>query len=316
MMLQKDKISIAAVVVTYNRKKLLKECLDGLLSQSRPLDEIIILDNASSDGTEEFVSLWFPKLTYRKTKINCGGSGGFKEGIKLAYEKGHHWIWIMDDDVIPTSNCLHVLVSHIEIYGDALCLVPRRVNEFGETIMEEGRIITDKKLPDTFEYPDLLSEEPIEVNKITFEGPLLCRDGIRMAGLPDISYFLLFDDVDYGFRLSQFGKIYYIRDAVFEKMLPTRYDFTDHNQWKWYYRWRNYIYFMRKNFGWDATKKIWYWLNEDGDINRIRGGFRHLDWNKIKYELVLFLAIRDSFGKMGKKYSPGELVIKNNILFH
>jgi GT2 family glycosyltransferase len=306
-------ISIAAVVVTYNRKVLLKKCLDGLLNQTRPLDEIIILDNASSDGTEEFIALRYPKLTYRRLTINYGGSGGFKEGIKLAYEKGHHWI--MDDDVKPVSNTLHILVSQLEIYRDALCLVPRRVNENGETIMEEGRIITDKKLLETFEYPNLLSEGAIEVNKITFEGPLLCREGIQKIGLPDVNYFLLFDDVDYGFRLSQVGRIYYIRDAIFEKMLPTIYDFADANQWKWYYRWRNYIYFMRKNLRRDATRKIWYWLKEDVDIKRIRDGFRCLDWNRIKYGLILFIAIRDSFGKMGKKYSPGELVIKGNALF-
>ena len=52
---QSQKEKIAAVVVTYNRKDLLKECLDALLNQTRPLDSIILIDNASTDGTPEFL---------------------------------------------------------------------------------------------------------------------------------------------------------------------------------------------------------------------------------------------------------------------
>jgi len=48
-------ISICAVVATFNRKAVLNECLKALLSQSRPLDEIILIDSASTDGTEEFI---------------------------------------------------------------------------------------------------------------------------------------------------------------------------------------------------------------------------------------------------------------------
>lgn len=87
-------VKVAAVVVTYNRKELLRECLNALLNQTRPLDEIIVIDNASTDGTQEMIAKEFPYITYVLMSENIGGAGGFHEGMKLAYEKGYDWIWV------------------------------------------------------------------------------------------------------------------------------------------------------------------------------------------------------------------------------
>lgn len=89
-------MKVAAVVVTYNRKELLRECLQALLNQTRPLDEIIVVDNASTDGTDQMIPEEFPQITHVRLPENIGGAGGFHEGMKLAYEKGHDWIWVMD----------------------------------------------------------------------------------------------------------------------------------------------------------------------------------------------------------------------------
>ncbi len=85
-------ISICAVVPTFNRKVLLTACLTALLSQTRPLDEIILIDNASTDGTEELVKARFSQVTYVKLPENTGPAGGVGAGMRLAYEKGHDWI--------------------------------------------------------------------------------------------------------------------------------------------------------------------------------------------------------------------------------
>ena len=90
--------SIVAVVVTYNRKLLLMECLQAILEQTYPVSKILLIDNASTDGTEETLSengyLVNPKINYIKMKVNTGGSGGFYEGMKRTmqkklYEKSH-----------------------------------------------------------------------------------------------------------------------------------------------------------------------------------------------------------------------------------
>ena len=110
------KDTVCAVVVTYNRKNLLLECLEALRKQTRPVQAIYLIDNASTDGTPELLlekkyikklppeNLTEPweeefevrnltdgqpiKLHYVRMHQNTGGAGGFHEGVKRAYEKG------------------------------------------------------------------------------------------------------------------------------------------------------------------------------------------------------------------------------------
>jgi GT2 family glycosyltransferase len=79
-------MKIAAVIATYNRKKLLRECLQALLSQTRQLDEIIVVDGNSTDGTNLMMESEFPHVTYIRLNKNIGASGHFHEGMKLAYK--------------------------------------------------------------------------------------------------------------------------------------------------------------------------------------------------------------------------------------
>jgi rhamnopyranosyl-N-acetylglucosaminyl-diphospho-decaprenol beta-1,3/1,4-galactofuranosyltransferase len=88
--------TVAAVVVTYNRSRLLLECLDALLRQTRPVDKIVLIDNASTDGTVEVLRsrgyLANPKIDYQRSEFNSGGAGGFHDGMKRAHELGFDWI--------------------------------------------------------------------------------------------------------------------------------------------------------------------------------------------------------------------------------
>jgi GT2 family glycosyltransferase len=128
----------AAVVVTYNRKNLLDECLESLLRQSHPLDAIYIIDNGSTDGTLESLvgkGLVCPpagcpgepaetvravpavarggslvEIHYVRLPENTGGAGGFHEGLQRVTAAGFDWLWLMDDDVLTASDALEILV--------------------------------------------------------------------------------------------------------------------------------------------------------------------------------------------------------------
>ena len=110
---------IATIVVTYNRKELLLECLEHLFDQSYGSD-IIVVDNNSDDGTEEALRelIEKKKIQYINTGANLGGAGGFQYGIKYATESGYDYLWIMDDDSMPTSNALEELLR----WGKTYCL--------------------------------------------------------------------------------------------------------------------------------------------------------------------------------------------------
>src|SRR5690349_20673166 len=96
---------VMAVVVTYNRSRLLLECLSALLRQTQPLDRVVLVDNASTDDTVEQLRthgyLDRPEIDYTRLPTNTGGAGGFHEGLRRAMELGADWMWVMDDDAEP-----------------------------------------------------------------------------------------------------------------------------------------------------------------------------------------------------------------------
>jgi glycosyltransferase involved in cell wall biosynthesis len=99
----------AAIVVTHNRLALLKENLNALRGQTRMPDEIIVVNNGSTDGTAEWLKSQ-PGLTVVPQE-NLGSSGGQFTGIKTAYARGHDWFWCMDDDVVPKPDALEQLLN-------------------------------------------------------------------------------------------------------------------------------------------------------------------------------------------------------------
>ena len=106
--------SVSAVIVTYNRKVLLERCLSAVLGQTRAPDRVIVVDNASTDGTEAHLRnlglLDIHTVVYVRLTENTGGAGGFFEGTKRAYEDGCSHCWLMDDDGVPDEDCLERLL--------------------------------------------------------------------------------------------------------------------------------------------------------------------------------------------------------------
>jgi len=186
-------MKVAAVVVTYNRKELLRECLQVLLNQTRPLDEIIVVDNASTDGTDQVVSREFPQITYVRLSENIGGAGGFHEGMKRAYEKGHDWIWGMDDDAIPARDALAKLMTATKAYPDQPCFWSNCNND---------RVFDSS------------------IKKVTswmFVGFFIHRNLIEKIGFPRADFFLYHDDSEYAQRIRAEGYwIYKVRDSIIQ----------------------------------------------------------------------------------------------------
>ena len=109
---------VVAVVVTYNRLELLKKCMQALVEQST-LCDIMIINNASTDATEQYVhqqQMQYENILYYNTKTNIGGAGGFSFGMKKAVEKGYKYVWVMDDDCIVQENTLTELLKAAEYF--------------------------------------------------------------------------------------------------------------------------------------------------------------------------------------------------------
>ena len=111
---------ITAVVVTFNRVALLQRLVKAL-GEVPELAEIVVVDNASTDGTAEWLAAADrtpvgPEVVARTLDRNRGGAGGFHEGLRLAVERGADLVWLMDDDGLPDPDCLATLLDRAGDY--------------------------------------------------------------------------------------------------------------------------------------------------------------------------------------------------------
>ena len=106
--------AIATIVVTYNRLTLLKEVIETLRAQTCKEQQIIIVNNGSTDDTPKWIDQQEDIIAIHQE--NVGGAGGFFTGIKYASEHGYKYCWIMDDDVICKPNALQELkIAHLSV---------------------------------------------------------------------------------------------------------------------------------------------------------------------------------------------------------
>jgi rhamnopyranosyl-N-acetylglucosaminyl-diphospho-decaprenol beta-1,3/1,4-galactofuranosyltransferase len=210
---------VAALVVTFNRKELLCECLDALLAQTSPVSRIVLVDNASSDGTSDLLArkgyLENEILDYVLLPINSGGAGGFHEGVKRAYESGYEWLWLMDDDVEPMPDALGKMLSRANV---SQCIQGCKMFRDGQSEdWERWANIDDSGRRSASQEP--LSHEYISAQTGCFEGMLIHRHIVSKIGFPDKRFFVGGDDVAYGYLASKHTQVIYIREACFIKKI-------------------------------------------------------------------------------------------------
>ena len=114
-----SKSSVCAIVVTCNHKDRLRGCLNSLLAQTRPADRIVVIDNASTDGTRAMLDAEYPQVSKITLKEYAGGAGGLVAGMRFAHCNKFDWIWTLDDSLEVTPECLETMLS-FESEGDLI----------------------------------------------------------------------------------------------------------------------------------------------------------------------------------------------------
>jgi rhamnopyranosyl-N-acetylglucosaminyl-diphospho-decaprenol beta-1,3/1,4-galactofuranosyltransferase len=255
--------TVAVVVVTYNRADLLGRMLDGLAAQTHEPDAVIVVDNASDDHTREVLESHRGLHLQRiDLDTNTGGAGGFHAGVQAAYEQGFDRIWMMDDDVVPAPDCLAVLMAE-----DEACLMSVREDIHGRLVEKAATdfdlahpwSVRPKRAMVETDYGDRHAMPPrVELQVVAFEGFLIRREVIDAIGLPDASFFIFYDDVDYALRARRAGmRIWAIRDAVLVRQL----DFSQQHDlagWKGYYMYRN-LFAVHFRYGENALVRAKPW---------------------------------------------------------
>lgn len=188
----------AAVVVTYNRKDLLVECLQHLKNQTAPVD-IMIVDNASTDGTSDLFIDETKGLLYFNTGANLGGAGGFNYGMRKVCELGYEFVWVMDDDTLPEPTALEKLLEADEkLSGNYGWLSSLALWKDGK----ECRMNRQKIKPKAFEYLHFLQYGIISAEQATFVSLFLKTETVKKYGLPIKEFFIWGDDIEFTRRIS------------------------------------------------------------------------------------------------------------------
>lgn len=201
---------IAAVVVTFNRKVMLVDCIKALIAQSYSNYDILVIDNASTDGTYEYIKdLLSDRVKYFNTGANLGGSGGFYYGMKLAYEAGYDWFWIMDDDVVPTKSALAELVKAAHAVPNTSFFASAVYSKDGQA-MNSPEISKFSTNGYRFWYGHL-DKGMVRLAHATFVSLLINAKAVAKCGLPCRDYFIWGDDTEYTMRIiGKFAPAYIV----------------------------------------------------------------------------------------------------------
>jgi GT2 family glycosyltransferase len=111
---------VLVLILSYNGKNLLNDCLRSYLSNSYPSFRVVVIDNGSTDGTREYVESNFPEVKLLRTDINLKYSGGFNFGLKYAFDEQRvDYVLITNNDVVADKNLISALVEIGEKYKEA-----------------------------------------------------------------------------------------------------------------------------------------------------------------------------------------------------
>jgi rhamnopyranosyl-N-acetylglucosaminyl-diphospho-decaprenol beta-1,3/1,4-galactofuranosyltransferase len=276
---------VTAVVVTWNRRELLAETLSALRSQSRPPDSVVVVDNASDDGTADMLAEQ-DGLDVVTLPANTGGAGGFSAGLQRVMARHEaDWLWLMDDDGVPADTCLAALAPHMATHD----LV--------------GPVVLAKDDPDRLCFPirlpgtatvlhDLAAARRsarsgvIEGVVIPFNGVLLTRELVTLIGLPREEFFIWGDDVEYLWRSKREGaRVATVVDA--QLLHPATDDLGSPMAWgrttynhspsdlKHYCMCRNNVVNLREYTGMlgvlaFVAKTVWFYTFTRRDVRRLR----------------------------------------------
>jgi len=278
---------VNCVIVTYNRLSLLRECVEAVCAQTFPLNKIIVVNNASTDGTVEYLAelaregTAFDIVTMQK---NTGGAGGFNAGLKRSFSIGADWSWLMDDDTIPYPDTLQELVDKTSIV-DKTGFVSSRV------LWTDGSLCK-MNISGLHELQNGMNDDQDIGNKIiwrthcTFVSVVISHKVIEYVGFPLKEFFIWDDDIEYTKRITRGGFFggYTFNSKVIHKMVHNNGSqietATPDIFGRFYYQQRNGIYVL-----WKESYMLWVlrkWIRDTIKVCRQAMKNKHKD----KWRLV------------------------------
>lgn len=245
---------IAAVIVTYNRLEKLKKALYYYENQRYKPDYMVIVDNASTDGTANWLEEWRNsrheyQVDVIRTDKNLGGSGGFYLGEKRAMELPVDWIMLSDDDAYLAEDYIQGLVQYIEKHkGDNISAICGAVEQNGSYCSNQRRLYKKIKWQLEFLYNVPAGDykgKVIYIDNASYLGIMINKKKLTQVGLVDKDFFIWWDDTEHLMRLRNAGSIICIPNCVIKHDVELS---NSGLSWKSYYGARNKLISHKRHF--------------------------------------------------------------------
>ncbi len=241
------------IIITYNGKEMLRKYLPTITSQDYPNFEVVVVDNASTDGTADFISENYPQLKLVRSETNTGTAEGSNIGARAS--TGDLFFWI-HNDMILERDALRLMVETItssDDIGVCTCKVIK-LNPDGSptnTIDSVGGTIDRWGFPSArgIGEEDRGQYDSVFDTFFSFGGPMLMkREAFDAAGGFDPVVFTLADDIDlcWRARLRGYRTVVNTKAVIYHHLSATLSSFARSN--KRYISERNTLYMLLKNY--------------------------------------------------------------------
>lgn len=198
---------VAVIVLNYRGKDCLSPCLASLAALSYPEKDVIVVDNASRDGSLEAAKALFPNFVFVRNDENVGFAKGMNVGIRLALSRGAKYVWLFNNDALAEKKSLGLLVSLAEKSPKAGLFSPIITETAGGKLwFAAGRInffrMRTEHAPVAVKN---LGRESYESAYLTGCALLIKKEVIKKIGFLDERFFLYYEDTDYSLRAQEAG---------------------------------------------------------------------------------------------------------------
>lgn len=246
-----DNPLVYVVILTWNHKDVTADCLQSVSAVDYPRLGAIVVDNASQDGTAEFVRRTFPHVRVVENERNLGYAAGCNVGIRYALERGADYVLLLNNDTLVQPNLVELLASWAEAHPDDAILTPLiRYADEPERVWCAGSRRRRLTLDSQDFGPGRPERVPIdhvrEVDYVMGCAMFVRAETFRQIGLFDESLFFYYEDLDFSLRAQAAGyKLRYVPGStVWHRVQAST---SDAPPLRYYYKARGSVRFFRKH---------------------------------------------------------------------
>ena len=208
---------IGALIVTWNRRQDVLECIESVKQSSYPQIAVYVVDNASPDGTYEAISACHPDVNLMRSEENLGFAGGNNLGLSWVLEDGMDAVLLLNDDVVIDQQAVSQLVGKLAD-PEVGALAPKIfVHSDPETIWAAGGMVDSRGATSQRHYGELdlgQADEPVDVDYAIGCAMLVKTEVVRKVGLMDPRYYTYYEESDWCRRMRRAGyRILYVPES-------------------------------------------------------------------------------------------------------